>query len=154
MDIVTRERRSEMMANIRATNTSPERRVRSALHKAGFRFRRNSGNVLIGKPDIVLRRISTVIFVHGCFWHHHAGCKYAYIPKTRRDFWTDKFRKNAMRDRKVARKLASDGWNVITIWECQTRDSRDLSRRVTTIRTRTTRRAALKKETRHKGAEH
>jgi DNA mismatch endonuclease (patch repair protein) len=118
-DIVSRRRRSEMMSGIRGSNTKPERIVRSALHRAGFRFRLLSGRRLPGRPDIVLPAYRTAIFVHGCFWHRHAGCKYAYTPKSNRAFWNAKFRSNIARDAEVAMELRRDGWRRVVVWECQ-----------------------------------
>ncbi len=117
------------MSRIRGKDTSPERKVRSLLHRAGYRFRLHDRN-LPGIPDIILRKYGTVIFVHGCFWHRHAGCKYAYNPKSRVDFWKKKFKSNVDRDRKVLRELKSEGWKVIVIWECELRDPESLLARL------------------------
>ena len=119
MDNLTKERRSWNMGRIRSSNTEPEIKVRSALHRMGFRFRLHV-KALPGKPDIVLPKWRHVIFVHGCFWHRHIGCKYAYTPKTRTEFWDDKFRQNLRRDEMAERELQLLGWEVSTIWECQT----------------------------------
>ncbi|NWD74434.1 DNA mismatch endonuclease Vsr [Pseudomonas gingeri] len=118
MDVVDRATRSRMMAGIRGKDTKPERTVRSFLHTHGYRFRIHRKD-LPGKPDIVLPRLKACIFVHGCFWHHHSGCKYAVLPKTRVDFWTEKLEANVERDLKARQKLNKDGWCVITIWECE-----------------------------------
>lgn len=117
MDSLTKAKRSWNMAQIKSTNTGPEVRVRSYLHKRGFRFRLHI-NDLPGKPDIVLPKYKTVIFIHGCFWHHHKGCKYARNPKTNTIFWKLKFETNRKRDIKVKEKLESLGWRVIILWEC------------------------------------
>ncbi len=106
------------MSRIRGTETSPERKVRSMLHRAGYRFRKNV-STLPGKPDIVLPKYRTVIFVHGCFWHRHKGCKQATTPGTNTEFWQKKFERNVANDRKHARQLRRLGWHVITVWECQ-----------------------------------
>lgn len=111
------------MSRIRDRNTNPERTVRSLLHQMGYRFRLNRKD-LPGKPDIVLPKYHAVIFVHGCFWHRHQGCKYAYIPKTRMDFWENKFLKNMERDKIVRRSLIESGWRVLIIWECQIKDEK------------------------------
>ena len=119
MDIISKEKRSWNMSKIRSKNTKPELVVRSFLHKKGFRFRLHSKN-LPGKPDIVLPKYKTVIFVHGCFWHRHPGCKYSYKPKSRKNFWEKKFRENTGRFMLVKRKLKNLGWKVIVVWECET----------------------------------
>src|SRR5436305_2098230 len=106
------------MSRIRGADTKPELLVRSALHRAGFRFRLRS-RMLPGKPDIVLAKYRTVIFVHGCFWHRHAACKLAYTPKTRMEFWRAKFHGNVQRDRKNVVALTKRGWRVITVWQCE-----------------------------------
>lgn len=116
-DIVDPATRSRMMAGIRGKNTRPELLIRSALHRAGFRFRLHVGR-LPGSPDIVLPKYKAVIFVHGCFWHRHVGCRYASTPATRSEFWADKFKANTDRDRRNGRQLLDAGWRVFTIWEC------------------------------------
>ena len=118
MDTLTRDRRSWNMGRIRSGNTVPELSVRSALHRLGFRFRLHTKQ-LPGKPDIVLPKWKHVVFVHGCFWHRHAGCKLAYNPKSRVEFWSEKFRQNVVRDQVVRGQLAQLGWKVSTIWECE-----------------------------------
>lgn len=117
MDKITKEHRSWNMSRIRGRDTKPELIVRSLLHKMGFRFRLHRKD-LPGKPDIVLPRYKTVIFIHGCFWHRHEGCKFAYSPKSRVDFWQSKFSCNINRDVIVKNKLEEAGWKVIVIWEC------------------------------------
>jgi DNA mismatch endonuclease (patch repair protein) len=106
------------MRAIRGENTRPEKRVRSALHRLGYRFRLHATN-LPGSPDVVLTRHRTVVFVHGCFWHQHARCPRATTPATRVEFWNEKFRKNRLRDRRVVRALVRLGWRVIIVWECE-----------------------------------
>lgn len=106
------------MSRIRGKNTKPEVKLRSLLHRAGFRFRIHD-NKLPGKPDIVLPRYRSVIFVHGCFWHRHEGCRYCTTPVTRKDFWDKKFSDTKQRDRKNQQQLAEAGWNVIVVWECE-----------------------------------
>ncbi|MCL2245897.1 MAG: very short patch repair endonuclease [Lentimicrobiaceae bacterium] len=108
------------MSKIRSKNTKPEMALRKALFAKGFRYRVND-NKLPGKPDIVLPKYKTVIFLHGCFWHRHEGCKYAYTPKTNTGFWVDKITSNKERDRINLQKLTVLGWNVITVWECEIR---------------------------------
>jgi DNA mismatch endonuclease (patch repair protein) len=122
MDRLTKEHRSWNMSRIRSGDTKLERIVRSAIHRLGYRFRLKSGVRLPGKPDIVLPKYRTIIFVHGCFWHRHAGCGLAYTPKSRLEFWTQKFDANVRRDILVRRQLRRQRWHVIEIWECQTRD--------------------------------
>jgi len=108
------------MSKIRSKDTKPELALRKALFIRGFRYRVNVPN-LLGKPDIVLSKYKTVIFLHGCFWHRHEGCKYAYTPKTNTKFWVDKITSNSERDKINRQKLAALGWNVITVWECEIR---------------------------------
>ena len=127
MDNLTVERRSWNMGRIRGKDTRPEIVVRSLLHRQGYRFRLHSG-FLPGKPDIVLPQHRLVIFVHGCFWHRHARCRFAYTPKSRRNFWLTKFAANVERDRVVRRRLRSLGWRVLTVWECQLTDERKIAR--------------------------
>ncbi len=128
-DIVTREKRSQMMSGIRSKNTKPEIIVRSMLHSMGLRFRLHSKE-LPGSPDIVLPKHRAVVFVHGCFWHRHENCKYAYNPKSRIDFWQNKFFSNQERDRLNQKSLKSDGWRVIVIWECETKHCEKLERKL------------------------
>lgn len=127
MDIVPPEKRRIMMAGIRSRDTKPELIVRSVLHRLGYRFRIHRKD-LPGCPDIVLPRYETALFVHGCFWHRHRGCRYAYTPKSRVDFWINKFRENVERDRRTRRQLRQLGWRVVVIWECQTKDIETLAR--------------------------
>lgn len=108
--------------------------MRSVLHRLGFRFRLSTGERLFGKPDIVLPKYRTVVFVHGCFWHRHAGCRFCYTPKTRIAFWQRKFLANVRRDTQVRRHLRRQGWRVIVIWECQTTRSDYLTRRLARLR--------------------
>ena len=106
------------MSRIRAQDTTPERIIRLALWRQGFRYRLNEKR-LPGKPDIVLPKYRTAIFVHGCFWHGHQDCKYYTIPKTNTGFWMAKVARNQERDQEVWRKLEAKGWSVIIVWECQ-----------------------------------
>ncbi|SEJ59283.1 T/G mismatch-specific endonuclease [Ectopseudomonas oleovorans] len=105
------------MAGIRGSNTSPEMKVRRLLHRHGFRYRLHQKD-LPGKPDLVLSRYRVCIFVHGCFWHRHPGCRYATSPKTRLDFWQRKFDQNVARDTRNKAVLLASGWRVIQLWEC------------------------------------
>ena len=125
-DVHSPEQRSFNMSRIRSADTQPEKKVRSILHKAGFRYRLHVKD-LPGKPDIVLPKYRTVIFVHGCFWHRHKGCKFAYNPKSRIDFWQKKFRDNVERDLRNAKALDELGWKRLVIWECETKNLEKLS---------------------------
>lgn len=116
-DIVDQQTRSRMMSGIRGKNTRPELALRRALHARGFRFRLHSGNVH-GRPDLILPKHRAVVFVHGCFWHRHEGCRYVTVPATRPEFWRAKFDANAARDGAVRTRLLEDGWRVATVWEC------------------------------------
>lgn len=131
MDIINKERRSWNMSQIRAQNTVPELAVRSIVHSLGYRFRIHS-NKLPGTPDIVLPRLKTVIFVHGCFWHRHSHCSFAYTPKTRKEFWENKFQRNVLHDQEVTNELTCLGWNVVTVWECELKDLVTLKERLST----------------------
>lgn len=120
------------MRLIRSKDTKPEVIVRSTLHKLGYRFRLHKKD-LPGKPDIVLKKYNTIIFVHGCFWHQHKGCKRATIPKTNREYWLPKLEKNKKKDQKYRFLLKKMGWNVITIWECETKDKKKLQKKIKSI---------------------
>jgi DNA mismatch endonuclease (patch repair protein) len=128
-DVFTKSKRSEVMSRIKGRNTKPELAVRSLLHRMGYRFRLHKAD-LPGKPDIVLSRYKTVIFVHGCFWHRHKDCRFAYTPKSRTDFWLKKLESNVIRDIQVKSDLELLGWRVITVWECELRDMDQLSRKI------------------------
>lgn len=119
-DIVDQQTRSRMMAGIRGTNTKPELALRRALHARGFRFRLHSRTVN-GRPDLVLPKHRAVVFVHGCFWHRHEGCRYTTSPSTRPEFWQTKFEANLARDSAVRATIMEDGWRVATVWECALR---------------------------------
>lgn len=133
MDTVSPEKRSWVMSRVKGRNTEPERRVRSLLHRLGFRFRIQRKD-LPGTPDVVLPKYKTVIFVHGCFWHRHAGCKRATTPANNAEYWQKKFARNVARDALVERTLRESGWRVIIVWECELRDmdvlALSLSRRI------------------------
>ena len=137
-DRLSTAERSALMARIRGTNTKPEVLVRSALHRAGFRFRLH-GAALPGRPDIVLPRHRTVVFVHGCFWHRH-GCRLSSEPATRRAFWREKFARNRARDQRTARALRNLGWRVVTVWECSLRTTDRRERAIATLVRKITRR--------------
>ena len=116
-DIKSPEERSNNMARIRSKDTKPEIYIRKKLFERGYRYRKNAANVF-GHPDIWLPRYNTAIFVHGCYWHRHNGCKYAYVPKSRVEFWMTKFENNIKRDEVVRRNLTMSGIRVLVIWEC------------------------------------
>ncbi len=120
VDIVDKVTRSRMMAGIRGRNTKPERVLRLALHARGFRYRLHAKNVT-GRPDLVLPKYRAAVFVHGCFWHRHEGCRYATTPATRQEFWQAKFSANVARDIAVRDSLLESGWRVATAWECALR---------------------------------
>lgn len=124
-DRISAGHRSWNMSRIKGKDTKPEITVRSMLHRLGYRFRLHRKD-LPGKPDIVLPKYRTVIFVHGCFWHRHPGCRFAYTPKSRTEFWLDKLQKNVERDQKVQDQLVQEGWRVAVIWECQTKNPESL----------------------------
>jgi DNA mismatch endonuclease (patch repair protein) len=123
------------MGRIRSKNTRPELLVRSLLHLAGYRFRLHARD-LPGHPDIVLPRWKTVVFVNGCFWHRHKGCVYAYTPKTRKVFWRKKFLANVRRDEATVKALASLGWTVEIVWECELAQPEELRKRLLLIKKR------------------
>lgn len=120
-DIVSEEQRSYNMSRIRSKHTKPELLVRSMLHRMGYRFTVNGpkNKQLPGKPDIVLPKYKTIIFVHGCFWHAHKGCKNYCLPKTRTEWWQAKLEGNAARDAKRQIELSELGWKVVVVWECE-----------------------------------
>lgn len=117
-DTVSKEQRSWNMSRIRSRDTKPEVKVRGWLFRQGFRFRKNDRRYP-GRPDVVLPKYHTVIFVNGCFWHHHEGCRYGYTPKTRTDFWISKFKRNQINDKLNRDTLEQMGWRVIVVWECE-----------------------------------
>ena len=118
MDVHSKETRSYNMSRIKSSNTKPEEIVRKYLFSKGFRYRKNDKRYP-GKPDIVLPKYRTIIFVNGCFWHGHKDCKYYVVPKTNTDFWLNKINHNIERDQKQINQLKMEGWNVIVVWECQ-----------------------------------
>jgi len=118
------------MRRVRSTDTTPERKVRSLLHSLGFRFRVHRKD-LPGRPDLVLPKYSTLIFVHGCFWHRHPRCPRATTPATRQDYWLPKFERTMERDRRNQKELRRLGWNVIVVWECELHDLERLAKRLT-----------------------
>ena len=119
-DVYTQEKRSAIMSRIRAKNTKPEVFVRKLLFARGFRFRIHRKD-LPGKPDVVLPKWRTVVFVHGCFWHAHEGCRRAAKPATHAGFWAEKLARNKARDREAVETLSAAGWRVLVVWECACR---------------------------------
>ena len=128
-DTLSRQRRSENMARIRSQDTQPELFVRSLLHRAGFRFRLHSKR-LPGKPDIVLPRFKTVVFVHGCLWHGHENCRRGRRPKSNADYWNRKIDRNLIRDAANALLLREAGWRRIVVWECELKRPESILKRI------------------------
>ena len=121
VDRISKAQRSRVMKAVGQSDTGPEVLVRSLLHRAGFRFRKNV-RAMPGSPDVVLPRYRTVVFVHGCFWHQHHGCKRATRPASNTAYWDAKLARNVERDRTKADELMAQGWRVIVVWECETSD--------------------------------
>lgn len=132
-DTLTREQRFRCMSQIRSKHTVPERAVRKHLTSLGYRYRLHDPK-LVGKPDVVLKKHMTAIFVNGCFWHQHRSCKRAVLPKSNRSYWVSKLEKNVRRQNSVKRKLRSEGWHVIIVWECQTRDAKKTEKALESLR--------------------
>lgn len=129
MDILAPEQRSSLMSRIRGKDTGPEMRVRRMAHALGYRFRLHRRD-LPGSPDLVFPSHRKVIFVHGCYWHRHQGCRYAYSPKSNTTFWQSKFDGNVIRDRRAIDSLEALGWDVLVVWECETQNMEALSLRL------------------------
>lgn len=129
MDTVNRETRSRMMRSIRGKDTKPELAVRRLAHRMGYRFRLHRRD-LPGSPDLVFPGLLKVIFVHGCYWHRHPGCRFAYSPKSNVEFWNRKFALNVSRDATVLSQLRASGWDPIIIWECESADDEKLVARL------------------------
>lgn len=135
VDIVDQETRSRMMSGIQGKNTKPELLVRKYLHGRGLRFRLHAKE-LPGKPDLVFPKYRTVVFVHGCFWHRHPKCKFAYIPKSNTAFWLEKLQGNRKRDAKKVLELRKLGWRSLVVWECSL-DDKSLNNLARAIRKKT-----------------
>ena len=131
-DVFTPDQRSKVMAKIKSKNTKPEMTVRSLCHELGLRFRLHRKD-LPGSPDLVFPKRRLCLFVHGCFWHQHPGCKYAYQPKSRPEFWLQKLQKNVIRDHTAKADLEAMGWRVAIIWECQTKRKDMLALEIETL---------------------
>ncbi|WP_022726947.1 very short patch repair endonuclease [Fodinicurvata sediminis] len=129
MDTLSREERSKRMSRIKGKDTKPEMRVRRMVHALGYRYRLHRRD-LPGCPDLVFPGRGKVIFVSGCFWHRHEGCHLARLPKSREEFWKTKLEKNRERDLRNQEALERDGWGVLVIWECETKQDASLSRRI------------------------
>lgn len=117
-DIYSKSKRSQIMASVKSRRTVPEEKVAKILRKLKIRYRRNV-KTLPGKPDFVIESASTIIFVHGCFWHGHNNCQYARTPKTNKKFWRQKVINNKRRDRRICRLLRKAGWHIVTVWQCR-----------------------------------
>jgi DNA mismatch endonuclease (patch repair protein) len=129
-DHLSPEQRSLNMARIGSRDTAPEMTVRKLLHSRGFRYRLHDAK-LPGKPDVVFPGRRKAVFVHGCYWHRHRGCRYAFTPVTRPDFWLRKFAANVERDARVIGELRCRGWQVLVVWSCETRDQAALASKLT-----------------------
>lgn len=123
MDVHDKQTRSYNMSQIKSRNTKPEEMVRKYLFAHGFRYRKNDKK-LPGKPDIVLPKYKTVVFINGCFWHGHEGCRYFVIPKTNTEFWLNKITGNIIRDARKNEELIELGWKILTVWECELKKDR------------------------------
>ncbi len=129
MDIIDRQARSRLMGRIGGKDTKPELVVRRIAHRLGFRFRLHRKD-LPGTPDLVFPGPRKVVFVHGCYWHRHPGCRFAYQPRSNVEFWTGKFAATVARDAKALADLSAQGWDALVIWECETRDSEFVASRL------------------------
>ena len=129
-DVFTPEKRSEIMARVKGADTGPELLVRSMIHHMGFRFRLHRKD-LPGSPDLVLPRHRKAIFVHGCFWHGHEGCRRSARPSSNKEFWNKKLSGNVERDKRDQEALRQAGWRVLVVWECETKDKEQLKRILT-----------------------
>lgn len=134
-DIVDSKRRSELMAGIKSRDTAPERKVRRIAHGMGLRFRLHRDD-LPGRPDLVFPKHRLAVFVHGCFWHRHEGCRLASTPKSRIAFWTEKFAANVARDARQEAALRVLGWRTLVIWQCEIRDEAAVERKLAALATR------------------
>ena len=129
MDVFSREKRSQIMSRVSGKNTKPEIVIRSLLHNMGYRFRLHRNN-LPGKPDITLPKYKKIIFVHGCFWHGHVDCPRAKRPTTNQKFWNEKLNKNIERDKITIKNLKQLGWDVLTVWTCEVKDTELLKKKL------------------------
>ncbi|PAW77038.1 MAG: very short patch repair endonuclease [Verrucomicrobia bacterium Tous-C9LFEB] len=129
MDRLTPEKRSWLMRQVKGRDTTPELMVRRIAFNLGFRYRLNDSK-LPGKPDLVFARLQKIIFVHGCFWHGHNGCRYGKLPKSKIDFWKKKITVNQKRDRKVLRQLKTMKWTTLVVWQCELKQPKKLVRKI------------------------
>ena len=129
MDTVNSETRSRIMSRIHGKDTVPEMAIRRLIHGMGYRYRLHDRS-LPGSPDLVFRSRKKVIFVNGCFWHRHHGCRLATVPKTNVEYWTEKFRLNSERDRKTHEEFELLGWKILLIWQCEIRDTEKVKRKI------------------------
>jgi DNA mismatch endonuclease (patch repair protein) len=132
MDHISPERRSRNMARIGSRDTGPEMIVRRLLHGLGYQYRLHA-KCLPGTPDLIFRSRRTALFVHGCFWHRHPNCRFAFTPKSREDFWNRKFSANVARDAMAALALEGQGWRVLVVWQCETRNMDELTSRLVEV---------------------
>lgn len=137
MDIFSKSKRSDIMSKISGKETKPEILVRKYLFSKGFRYRKNVKD-LPGKPDIVLPKYKTIIFIHGCFWHGHEGCKKSNLPTTNTEFWSEKIGKNIERDRFNINNLNNKGWKVIIVWQCELKNADVMDKRLMKLTTEIT----------------
>ena len=128
-DILSKSERSQRMSLIRSRNTKPEMFIRKTVYSLGYRYRLHN-NKLPGRPDLTFAGMSSVIFVHGCFWHQHEGCKYGRMPKSHREYWVPKLNGNKLRDKSNIGKLERRGWRVMVIWECETKNLDEIRIRI------------------------
>ncbi len=126
MDTVDKKTRSRIMASVGQRDTGPEMRLRRILHRLGLRYRLHDRK-LPGSPDLVFPSFHAVVFVHGCFWHVHEGCKFSMVPSSQRPFWSDKFDANRRRDRKNCDLLLTGGWRVLIVWECAIKATKNVA---------------------------
>lgn len=132
MDNMTKEQRTLCMSRIRSKNTKPELIVRKALSKIGIRYRLHNSK-LPGKPDIIIPKNKTIVFINGCFWHQHKNCKKQAVPKSNKDYWDKKLKRNMEKQKRDIKALKAIGWKVHIIWECQTADEKKLTAKITKI---------------------
>ncbi len=123
-DVVSKEKRSKMMAGIKGKDTKPEVLLRKELYKRGFRYRKNVKGIE-GKPDLVLRKYKALVFIHGCFWHGHENCRLFRMPKSKVEFWTEKIGGNIERDKRKMQKLLDEGWRILVVWECSVKGKKE-----------------------------
>ena len=127
MDKLTKEKRSQNMAQIRSKDTEPEIKVRKTLAELGWKYRLHSRN-LPGQPDVIISKIKTAIFINGCFWHQHKGCKRCTVPKSNIKYWSKKLERNIQKQKQNIKDLERLGWETSVIWECQTKDKNTLNK--------------------------